>query len=66
MVSVLGRVKDVDVKSAKLLQDNSSVLDEMTSVLMTFENGVTGYLGTSIATAAYFAFVFLEKMELSR
>ena len=58
MVSVLGRVKDVDVKSAKLLQDNSSVLDEMTSVLMTFENGITGYLGTSIATSAYFSLRF--------
>ena len=58
MVSVLGKVKDVDVKSAKLLQDNSSVLDEMTSVLMTFENGITGYLGTSIATSAYFSLRF--------
>ena len=58
MVSVLGRVEDVDVKSVKLLHDNSSILDEITSVLMTFEDGVTGYLGTSIATSAYFSLRF--------
>ena len=58
MVSVLGRVTDVDVKSVKLLHDNTSKLDEMTSVLLTFENGTTGYLGTSIATSGYFSLRF--------
>ena len=58
MVSVLGRVTDVDVKSVKLLHDNASTLDEITSVLMTFEEGTTGYLGTSIATPGYFSLRF--------
>ena len=58
MVSVLGRVTDVDVKSVKLLHDNTSKLDEMTSVLLTFEKGTTGYLGTSIATSGYFSLRF--------
>ena len=58
MVSVLGRVTDADVKSVKLLHDNASTLDEITSVLMTFEEGTTGYLGTSIATPAYFSLRF--------
>ena len=58
MVSVLGAVEDVTVKSKKILQDNNSVLDDMTSVLLTFESGTTGYIGTSIATSAYFSLRF--------
>jgi len=58
MVSVLGAVKDVTVKSKKILQDNDSILDDMTSVLLTFEAGATGYIGTSIATSGYFSLRF--------
>ena len=58
MVSVLGGVSEVNVKSGKILTGNASILDEMTSVLLTFENGTTGYLGTSIATSAYFSLRF--------
>lgn len=58
MVSVLGKVEDVSVKSKKILQDNNSILDDMTSVLLTFESGATGYIGTSIATSAYFSLRF--------
>ena len=58
MVSVLGAVKDVNVKSKKILQENDSILDDMTSVLLTFGTGATGYIGTSIATSAYFSLRF--------
>ena len=58
MVSALGGVEDVIVKSKKILQDNDSILDDMTSVLLTFETGATGYIGTSIATSAYFSLRF--------
>ena len=36
----------------------AKTLDEITSVLMTFEEGTTGYLGTSIATPGYFSLRF--------
>lgn len=58
MVSVLGAVEDVTVKSKKILQNNDSILDDMTSVLLTFETGTTGYIGTSIATSGYFSLRF--------
>ena len=58
MVSVMGAVTEVEVKSLKLLHDNDSKLDEMTSVLMEFESGSSGYLGTSIATSPYFSLRF--------
>ena len=58
MVSVLGAVEDVMVKSKKILQNNDSILDDMTSVLLTFETGTTGYIGTSIATSGYFSLRF--------
>ena len=58
MVSVLGAVKDVNVKSKKILRDNDSILDDMTSVLLTFRTGATGYIGTSIATSGYFSLRF--------
>jgi predicted dehydrogenase len=58
MVSVLGAVEDVTVKSGKILHDNDSILDDMTSVLLNFENGATGYIGTSIATSLYFSLRF--------
>jgi predicted dehydrogenase len=58
MVSVLGAVEDVIVKSKKILQNNDSILDDMTSVLLTFETGTTGYIGTSIATSGYFSLRF--------
>jgi len=58
MVSVLGAVKDVNVKSKKILRDNDSILDDMTSVLLTFGTGATGYIGTSIATSGYFSLRF--------
>ena len=58
MVSVLGAVEDVTVKSKKILQNNASILDDMTSVLLTFESGATGYIGTSIATSGYFSLRF--------
>lgn len=54
MVSLLGPVEDVTVKSKKILQNNDSILDDMTSVLLTFKTGATGYIGTSIATSGYF------------
>ena len=58
MVSVLGAVEDVTVKSKKILQNNDSILDDMTSVLLMFETGTTGYIGTSIATSGYFSLRF--------
>ena len=58
MVSVLGAVVDVTVKSKKILQNNDSILDDMTSVLLMFETGTTGYIGTSIATSGYFSLRF--------
>jgi predicted dehydrogenase len=58
MVSVLGAVIDVTVKSKKILKDNDSILDDMTSVLLTFNSGTTGYIGTSIATSSYFSLRF--------
>ena len=58
MVSVLGAVADVTVKSKKILQNNDSILDDMTSVLLMFETGTTGYIGTSIATSGYFSLRF--------
>ena len=58
MVSVLGTVEDVIVNSKKILQDNDSILDDMTSVLLTFKSGTTGYIGTSIATSGYFSLRF--------
>ncbi len=58
MVSVLGAVDDVTVKSNKILKGNDSILDDMTSVLLTFKSGVTGYIGTSIATSQYFSLRF--------
>ncbi len=58
MVSVLGSVDNVTVKSKKILQDNGSILDDMTSVLLEFDSGATGYIGTSIATSGYFSLRF--------
>jgi len=58
MVSVLGSVDNVTVKSKKILQDNGSILDDMTSVLLEFDSGTTGYIGTSIATSGYFSLRF--------
>ena len=58
MVSVMGGVTKVNVQSLKIIQDNDSKLDEITSVLMEFENGASGYLGTSIATSPYFSLRF--------
>jgi predicted dehydrogenase len=58
MVSVLGAVQNVTVKSKKILQDNDSILDDMTSVLLDFDSGATGYIGSSIATSGYFSLRF--------
>ncbi|MEE3000878.1 MAG: Gfo/Idh/MocA family oxidoreductase [Pseudomonadota bacterium] len=58
MVSVLGGVTEVSVKSKKTLHDNDSILDDITSVLLDFESGATGYIGTSIATSQYFSLRF--------
>ena len=58
MVSVLGGVTAVSVKSKKTLHDNDSILDDITSVLLDFESGATGYIGTSIATSQYFSLRF--------
>ena len=49
MIYLSGRVEQITAQSYRLAQDFG--IDDTTSMLMRFENGATGYLGTVIATA---------------
>ena len=54
MIATAGSVENVYAQTAKIIRNGD--LDEVTSVLLKFNNGVTGYLGTSIATAMFYSF----------
>ena len=59
MIATAGSVDNLYAQTAKIIRNGE--LDEVTSVLFKFNNGITGYLGTSIATAMYYCFrVFAE------
>ena len=49
MIYLAGKVAQITAQSFRLAQDFG--IDDTTSMLMRFENGATGYLGTVIATA---------------
>ncbi len=49
MIYLAGRVEQLTAQSFRLAQDFG--IDDTTSMLMRFESGATGYLGTVIATA---------------
>ena len=48
MISMVGRVRSVFAQSDRIHRRDG--LDDMTSALLRFESGVTGYLGTSLST----------------
>ena len=50
MIALLGRVQSVHAMSERKILEEAEV-DDTTALLMRFENGVTGYLGSVFATA---------------